>query len=142
MLIRRRLLELDPSSLISQHWYGMALHSAGELKEAERVLRDLHSNVRQDANEIYWGSINSLAMLLQHQGKLAEAEPLLREALDGNKQRLGNSHLHTLTSINNLATLLQDQGKAEAEPLMREASTGQLSPTHSDIDQQSRYLAP
>jgi len=136
LLIRRRLLELDPSSLISQGLYGVALQRAGQLTEAERILRDVHSNVRHGSNEICWSSIHSLALLLRDQGKLDEAEPLMREALDGRRNQLGNSHRDTLISVNNLAVLLRAQGKlAEAEPLMREALGGmrrQLGNSHPD----------
>ncbi len=70
-------------------------------------------------------SICSLATLLQAQGKLGEAEPLFREALDGQRRTLGDSHPDTLLSINNLASLLQAQGKfSEAEALFREALDG------------------
>ena len=70
-------------------------------------------------------SINNLALLLKTQGKLGEAEPLYREALDGRRRTLGDSHPSTLTSINNLAGLLQAQGKlGEAEPLYRESLDG------------------
>ena len=49
----------------------------------------------------------------------------MREALEGRRRTLGDTHPDTLTSINNLASLLQDQGKlSEAEPLHREAVSG------------------
>ena len=67
-------------------------------------------------------SINNLAVLLETQGKLAEAEPLSREALEAKREVHGDRHPGTLASISNLAVLLMDQGKlAEAEPLFREA---------------------
>jgi len=88
LLVRRRILELDPSSLMSQLQYGVALQNAGHLTEAERILRDVHSNVRHGFNEICWNSITSLTMLLQDQGKPDEAEPLMREALDGQRHEL------------------------------------------------------
>jgi len=53
---------------------------------------------------------------------LNEAEPIYREALEVSRRTLGDTHPSTLTSINNHATLLQDQGKLnEAEPLLKEA---------------------
>ena len=53
-------------------------------------------------------------------GKLAEAEPLFRRALEGNERQLGAQHPDTLKAVNNLAWLLKAQGKlAEAEPLYR-----------------------
>jgi len=68
---------------------------------------------------------STILLLLRDQGNLAEAEPLMREALDGRRHHLGNSHPDTLSSINNLAVLLQGQGKlAQAEPLMREVLDG------------------
>jgi len=66
--------------------------------------------------------LNGLAVLLQAQGKLAEAEPLYRRALAIHEKVLGAEHPDTASSLNNLANLLQDQGKlAEAEPLHRRA---------------------
>jgi hypothetical protein len=43
-------------------------------------------------------------------GKLGEAEPLCREALAVRRETLGDRHPDTLTSINNMAGLLQAQG--------------------------------
>ena len=55
-------------------------------------------------------AVNNLALLLQDQGKLAEAEPLFRRALKGCEQQLGAQHPGTLTSVNNMARLLQARG--------------------------------
>ena len=64
----------------------------------------------------------NVARLLQAQGKLDEAEPLYREALEASRATLGDRHPDTLVSISNMASLLQDQGKVdEAAPLYREA---------------------
>jgi len=56
--------------------------------------------------------------------------------LDGSRNTLDEVHPSTLTSANNLATLLQDQGKfAEAEPLFRQALEGRrrvLGDTHPE----------
>jgi tetratricopeptide (TPR) repeat protein len=75
-----------------------------------------------------------MARLLQAQGKLSEAEPLYREALEARRRTLGDTHPSTLASISNMAVLLQDQGKlSEAEPLYREAleaSRRTLGDTH------------
>jgi hypothetical protein len=50
-------------------------------------------------------SINGLALLLSDQGKLDEAEPLYREALEARRDVRGARHPNTLTSMNNLANL-------------------------------------
>lgn len=54
-----------------------------------------------------------MAAPLSAQGKLEEAEPLYREALDGRRATLGNTQRRTLLSINNLAALLKAQGKLD-----------------------------
>jgi serine/threonine protein kinase/tetratricopeptide (TPR) repeat protein len=79
-------------------------------------------------------SINDLALLLQSQGKLAEAEPLYREALAGYRAQLGDSNPETLTVIDNLALVSYARGKLpDAEALLREALAGRRT-TLGDAD--------
>jgi hypothetical protein len=47
----------------------------------------------------------NLASLLKAQGKLSEAEPLSRRALEAQERTLGPEHPSTLVSVNNLAWL-------------------------------------
>ena len=51
--------------------------------------------------------MNNLALLLQAEGRLGEAEPLARETLQTIREVLGPCHPDTLTSLNNLAQLLR-----------------------------------
>jgi hypothetical protein len=68
--------------------------------------------------------MGNLASLMKNQGKLGEAEPLLRETLEARRTILGAQHPRTLTSMSNLAALLHAQGKlVESEALYREALT-------------------
>jgi tetratricopeptide (TPR) repeat protein len=63
-----------------------------------------------------------MGALLQHQGKLAEAEGYFREALEGRRRVLGPDHPLTALSLRNLAGLFNKQRRfAEAQPLLREA---------------------
>ena len=75
-------------------------------------------------------------MLLQAQGKLAEADPLFKEAIEGKSSQLGATHPATLTSVNNYAGLLQAKGQLdEAEKMYRQALEGrrdQLGNHHTD----------
>ena len=67
-------------------------------------------------------SIDHVGRLLQRQGRLAEAEPLLREAEAGRREMLGERHREALLSLDHLGGLLHDDGKlAEAEPLLHKA---------------------
>lgn len=66
--------------------------------------------------------LNNLAVLLQAENKLAEAEPLYHEAIEILRASRPAGHPDIATSLSDLASLLQDQDKpAEAEPLFREA---------------------
>ncbi|MCL4838940.1 MAG: serine/threonine-protein kinase [Thermoanaerobaculia bacterium] len=67
-------------------------------------------------------SIDSLGLLLQDRGQLAEAEPFTREALAKRRRALGEEHPDTLLSLGNMGVLLQAQGQLdEAERYTREA---------------------
>jgi len=44
-------------------------------------------------------------------GKYEEALDFYKEALDGNRSVLGNSHPDTLVTINNMGVILNNQGK-------------------------------
>ena len=63
-----------------------------------------------------------MGFLLKSQGKLEEAEPYFREALEGRRRTLGDEHPDTLTSIFLTGYWLTSQGKfEEALPYYREA---------------------
>ena len=64
-------------------------------------------------------------MLLQDQGDLEGAAPLLREALQARRETLGDRHPKTLYLIDNLAIFLHTQGEEdEARRLCQETVTG------------------
>ena len=59
---------------------------------------------------------------MRAKGDIAAAESLLREALEGQRETLGDRHPDTLGSINNLGLLLYyTDDLAAAEPLLHEA---------------------
>jgi hypothetical protein len=70
--------------------------------------------------------------LLRAQGKLGEAEPYYREALEKRRRVLGEEHPDTLTSVSLAASLKLDQDKTREaldlitpyEPVARKAFTG------------------
>ena len=60
--------------------------------------------------------------MLQETDQHAEAESLLRQALEIRRTTLGEEHPRYATSLNNLARILQETDQsAEAEPLYRQA---------------------
>jgi CHAT domain-containing protein/tetratricopeptide (TPR) repeat protein len=67
-------------------------------------------------------SLNNLGLLYHFQGRLAEAAPLSKEALDMQKRLHKGDHPVVASSLNNLGSLYQAQGKlAKAAPLLKDA---------------------
>ena len=65
--------------------------------------------------------------MLMHRGAFAEAEPLLRRALDGYERLLGPEHRDTLIAVNNLAEVLEKLGKFREAPLRAASSHGRVA---------------
>ena len=61
----------------------------------------LHQQHRNDILE----TIHMLSLLYDNQGKLAEAERMYLQALEGKHEVLGPKHISTLRTINNLGLL-------------------------------------
>ena len=97
----------------------LAVHAAYKSAEAGRLRKAVDVAVQGKSREEKYACLNKIGVLLLDMGKLEDAEPLLRRALEGREATLGKSHPDTLTSINNLGTLLQAMGKLEdAEALL------------------------
>jgi non-specific serine/threonine protein kinase/serine/threonine-protein kinase len=70
--------------------------------------------------------LNNLGLLRTHQGRPAEAETLLSQALAGRREALGEDAADTLATLNNLAMAVQNLGRAEeAEAMFRDALSRQ-----------------
>lgn len=57
--------------------------------------------------------MNNLGALYQDQGNLEAAEPLYRRAFLSREAQLGSEHPKTLSSMYNLATLLEAKGQLQ-----------------------------
>ncbi|UCE60223.1 MAG: tetratricopeptide repeat protein [Phycisphaerales bacterium] len=108
-----------------RHTLGTTYMTLGLYDRAESMLRPalaLRQSVFGDEHLGVAESLDGLAALLYHSGRLSEAEPLYREALAMWRKLLGDENPHLAAGLNNLAQLLQSQGRlSEAEPLLREA---------------------
>ena len=100
------------------------------------------SRVALEEAELSVPSLLSLAMsnragLLQETNRIAEAEPLIRKALELDRKNLGSNHPNIAVRLNNLANLLKSTNRlTEAEPLMRLAlkmDEENLGPDHPNI---------
>ncbi|MBV6498581.1 MAG: hypothetical protein CJBNEKGG_00806 [Prosthecobacter sp.] len=106
-------------------------------KEAETQTRLAVEEAEAHAPSLSSWALNDHAQLLKATNRLAEAEPLMRRALDLVEKSSGPDHPNVAIHLNNLAQLLQDTNRlAEAEPLMRRAlDLGEKSfgPDHPNV---------
>ena len=58
-------------------------------------------------------TLNNLAVLYYHQGKLVEAERLFQRAIEGMDTELGSTHQSTLNTLRNLSCLYAHQGNID-----------------------------
>src|SRR3954471_19247787 len=101
-----------------------------------------------------WQALNQRLIEAYQAGQVNEAVPLAEQALELARQAFGPRHPNMLASMNNLASVLDSQGRyGEAEPLYRETLQLRrevLGPRHPDtltsmnnlagvLDHQGRY---
>jgi len=83
------------------------------------------------------GPFVGLSRFYSGQGNYEQAFPWCEKCLAITRKRLGESHLHVATSLNNLAAIYRLQGRyAEAEPLLLQALDLRkrlLGESHSDV---------
>ena len=72
-------------------------------------------------------AVNNLAGLLQDQDRLAEAEPLYREAVKSSRESLGARHADTLDAVENLAILLDEKGRPKEAAKLRTESVENIA---------------
>ncbi|HWX19693.1 MAG TPA: tetratricopeptide repeat protein [Candidatus Binatia bacterium] len=105
------------------------LWSQGKLAEAEQFAREgltlatnLVTDVRGKKSALVAKSLAQLGVIVQDQGRLAEAEGLFRESLAVRKELAGNEHPTVAQTLNTLSGVLTLEGKAaEAEKTGHEA---------------------
>ncbi len=103
---------------------GKSAEAVKAFEEALKVARHLYSKSDfPDGHTNLAASMRNLGLLYQARGKLADAEPLLKETVDMLKRLFKDKdHPDLASSLNNLAALYLAQGKlADAEPLLKDA---------------------
>jgi tRNA A-37 threonylcarbamoyl transferase component Bud32 len=114
------LVEASVRQTLANTYAALGRHAKGE-PHARRAL-DLYRNANGSEALETLAAANDLALLLQDEGKVVEAELLFRQNLEARRRIQGPDHPDTLDLMHNLANLLRDGGKqAEAEPLLRQA---------------------
>jgi tetratricopeptide (TPR) repeat protein len=128
MEIRERVLGPNhPRTIGAMGNLGLSLSLLGTEEEAElhyREALDRARLLRDDDRRLLW-TLNRLGTLLRSQGRLGDAEPLLREAADGYRRVLGEGHSDTIHAIHQLGLLHQQlENWEEAERLGAQAVAG------------------
>jgi len=116
------------------HWQGAETQLRLAVAEAETAAPSL----------LAW-ALSSFALLLQETNRLAEAEPLVRRALELDEKSFGPDHPSFALGLNNLAALLMATNRLEkAEPLMRRAlavDEKSFGPDHPNVATDLNNLA-
>jgi hypothetical protein len=63
--------------------------------------------------------VGNVAIIFEYMGRLDEAAPLYREALDGQRRARGDAHAATLNAIDNYALFLHGRGELDAAEAFR-----------------------
>jgi len=126
-----------------------ALLQGGNPQEAEALIADAMQRMNQPGAKVDLEArcviFNTLAQVRMQQGRLAEAEQLMRDALQQYSAVHGQDHPASIAVMSNLATLLQQQGRlAEATEMLRRSA--QLcekvnGPNHPDTAAAENNLA-
>jgi tetratricopeptide (TPR) repeat protein len=123
--LESNLVDKDGERRIDLAWkFGMCLFSDGRFTEAEvsiAYVMETRKKILGKEHPLTLTSMNSLASLLERQGKYDEAGPICWQTLQLREKVLGKEHPDTLESMNNLASLLESQGKYdEAKPIYQQ----------------------
>jgi tetratricopeptide (TPR) repeat protein len=118
---------------------GDALRALGYFDQAQVVLEKARQTLETALGPDHadtLSSMDSLAAVYRLSGRYADAEPLYRQLLEGDRLKRGCDHPRTLASMNSLALLYQARGRYDdAEPLFKqllEVDRHRLGPDHVD----------
>ncbi|MEL6512757.1 MAG: tetratricopeptide repeat protein [Pseudomonadota bacterium] len=98
------------------------LAKGDEAVRAYQRLVDLVKVTDGETSAPYATQLNNLALVVQAQGRYAEAEDLFKQALEIDRATIGEGHPDYASGLNNLAGVVQAQGRyPEAEDLYKQA---------------------
>ena len=118
--VQRRLGHADSLDYAIESFYMQGQFENGVMAAKEQMA--IRQELLGGDHPLIGESLNNLAILVQRQGKYAEAEPLYREALAIQKAYFGEAHPNIASFLNNIGGLLQQRGSyGDAEGHFRQA---------------------
>ena len=148
-IYRQRYPEGHPDLADALAYYGQMMMASADEKAAGAAIQEALA-IRQrllppDHPDLISSSKYVGTHLMIFPARYAEAERLLRRALDGYRKIYGNEHRDVASVLNNIGLLLLHKGQcAEAEPLELEALEIRrklLGPEHPQVANSLRILA-
>ncbi|MHC4990375.1 MAG: tetratricopeptide repeat protein, partial [Planctomycetota bacterium] len=148
--IRARTMgDEHPSTAEAMRSLAYALRGQERFAEAVDVYLEtlrIHRSVFEEEDNLYILATKiDLAGVYVNQGRLAEAEALSVDAVEGYRARFGEEHAYTLTVMERLGEIYQRQGRYDAaEPLLEAVVDGRrrlLGPDHDWTIQTIQGLA-
>ena len=132
LALRRKGLAVgDPSVAECLHVLGLIYQQSGEYEKSEKTFQQALEIGQSQLNDATTRS--SLGELYMDAGRFAEAEPLLRAAMEVRRKVLSPDHPLLISSLSDLALLLYYQG-AMAEALALDRELVSLREGNSDGD--------
>lgn len=123
----RRATELRGENAETLNLLGMALESAGNFPEAEKVLnRGLEADPRMSST-LRADIQSDLALVLKDRGDLIGARLLCEQVLEVRRRELGTDHMDTLSAMNTLADTFYAEGDLQKARLLEEQVLESLS---------------
>ncbi len=135
-------------SLNEEQQEASRLYHLGKYQEALDLATKVAAEAKErfgEADQNYAGVLSLMALCDVGLGRLADAEPLWRNALAIYEKALGPEDLKVATTLSNLGVMYWRAGRgAEAEPLFKRALSIQekvLGPEHADVAYSVNNLA-
>ena len=116
---------------VGSTYYGLGMYPEAEFEFRQALVAFRDAKGKGEHSREALRMRHNIAVTLRHQGRMVEAESMLREAAELRAAHLGSEDPDTLRSLDNLATVLRRQGRlSEAVTLYRRVLASQERRPH------------
>ena len=122
------------------HTLGSVYKQLGMYDEAATLMTQSVAAREKADPELLEESLNELGDIERYRGRIAEAEPILRRALELRRKKFGGAHTKVAQTLNNLALVFDEQGKFER--IGSDAPRGAAHPARARSEGSGRLEQP